>query len=121
MDVYTLLYLKWITNKEPLYGTLLTVIWQPGWRGGEFEGEWIHGSVWLSPFLVHLKLSQIIGCTPIQSVSGVKKVKTHMCHEEPTGLWAFSRQGLLENSFFLYLSSKTRDQTCALCSRRLKS
>ena len=23
-----------------------------------------------------------------------------MCHEEPTGLWGFSRQGLLENSFF---------------------
>ena len=26
--------------------------------GGEFKGEWIHVYVWLSPFTVHLKLSQ---------------------------------------------------------------
>ena len=26
--------------------------------GGEFEGEWIHVYVWLSPFTVHMKLSQ---------------------------------------------------------------
>ena len=32
MDVYTVLYLKWITNKDLLYGngTLLNVMWQPG-------------------------------------------------------------------------------------------
>ena len=41
MDMYTLLYLKWITNKDLLvlgtkeaYGTLLSVMWQPGWEGG---------------------------------------------------------------------------------------
>ena len=30
---YTLLYLNWITNKDLLYskGTLLSVVWQPGW------------------------------------------------------------------------------------------
>ena len=28
------------------------------WMGGKFEGEWIHVYVWLSPFAVHLKLSQ---------------------------------------------------------------
>ena len=28
------------------------------WMGGEFGGEWIHLYVWLSSFLVHLKLSQ---------------------------------------------------------------
>ena len=28
------------------------------WMGGEFGGEWIHVCVWLSPFAVHLKLSQ---------------------------------------------------------------
>ena len=36
MDMYTLLYLKWITNKNPLYiahGTLLNVMWQLGWEG----------------------------------------------------------------------------------------
>ena len=26
--------------------------------GGEFGGEWMHVYVWLSPFAVHLKLSQ---------------------------------------------------------------
>ena len=28
------------------------------WMGEEFGGEWIHVYVWLSPFPVHLKLSQ---------------------------------------------------------------
>ena len=28
------------------------------WMAREFEGEWIHVHVWLSPFSVHLKLSQ---------------------------------------------------------------
>ena len=28
------------------------------WVGEEFGGEWIHVNVWLSPFAVHLKLSQ---------------------------------------------------------------
>ena len=26
------------------------------WMGGEFEGEWVHVNVWLSPFVIHLKL-----------------------------------------------------------------
>ena len=29
MDMYTLLYLKWITKKD-LHGTMFNVIWQPG-------------------------------------------------------------------------------------------
>ena len=28
------------------------------WVGGELGGEWIHVYVWLSPFAVHMKLSQ---------------------------------------------------------------
>ena len=33
MYVYTLLYLKWITNKDLLSstGNLVNVMWQPGW------------------------------------------------------------------------------------------
>ena len=33
MDMYTLLYLKWITNKDLLYstGNLVNVRRQPGW------------------------------------------------------------------------------------------
>ena len=40
MDMYTLLYLKWITNKDSLYST-----WNPAqycmaaWMGGECWGE----------------------------------------------------------------------------------
>ena len=35
INIGTLLYLKWITNKDlPLaQGTLLSVMWQPGWEG----------------------------------------------------------------------------------------
>ena len=29
------------------------------WMRGEFEGNWIHLYVWLSPFAIHLKLSQL--------------------------------------------------------------
>ena len=36
MDMYTLLYFKQITNMDLLYstaqGTLLNVMWQPGWE-----------------------------------------------------------------------------------------
>ena len=32
IDMYTLLHVKWITNKESLR-TLLSVMWQPGWEG----------------------------------------------------------------------------------------
>lgn len=32
MDVYTLLYLEWVTNKV-LHRTLLSVLWGPEWEG----------------------------------------------------------------------------------------
>ena len=45
-------------NKDILYSTgNSTQLYVAGWMEGEFEGEWIHVSVWLSPFAVHLKLS----------------------------------------------------------------
>ena len=47
--MYTLLYLKWITNKDLLcsMGTLLKVVHQPGWEGrlGENGSMWLHGWV----------------------------------------------------------------------------
>ena len=53
MDFYTLLYINWITNKDFLYGTWnSTQYYVAAWMGGEFEGEWIHVYVWLSPFAV---------------------------------------------------------------------
>ena len=34
MDMYRLLYLKWVTNTDlaKVQGTLLSVMWQPGWE-----------------------------------------------------------------------------------------
>ena len=59
IDMYTLLYLKWITNKVLLCSTGNSAqCYVAAWMGGEFGGEWIHVYVWLSPFAVHLKLSQ---------------------------------------------------------------
>ena len=60
VDVYTLLYLKWITNKDLLYSTRKSVqCYISAWMGGEFGGKWIHVYVqWLSPSAVHLKLIQ---------------------------------------------------------------
>ena len=49
MDMY-MLYIKWITNRDLLYtaqGTLLSVMWQPGWEGNLGENGYIYtyGSV----------------------------------------------------------------------------
>ena len=56
--MYTLLYLKWITNEDLLYSTGSSAkCYVAAWRGGEFEVEWIHVYVWLSPFAVDLELS----------------------------------------------------------------
>ena len=56
---YTLLCLKWITNKNLLYSTWNSAQrYVPAWMGEGFGGEWIHVCVWLSPFTVPLKLSQ---------------------------------------------------------------
>ena len=57
MDIYTLLYFKWIINLP--YSTMDSAwCYMAAWTGGEFGGELIHVYVWLSPFPVHLKLSQ---------------------------------------------------------------
>ena len=43
MDMYTLLHLKWIANKDLLTarGTLFSIMWQPG-KEGSLGGEWIY-------------------------------------------------------------------------------
>ena len=41
--MYTLLYLKWITNKDLVYSTGNSAqCYIAAWMGGEFGGEWIH-------------------------------------------------------------------------------
>ena len=43
MDMYTPLYLKWTPNKDLLYstGSLLSVLWQPGWEGSSGENGYM--------------------------------------------------------------------------------
>ena len=44
MDMYTLLYLKWISNNGLLYtahGTLPSVMWQPAWEGSLGENGYM--------------------------------------------------------------------------------
>ena len=58
-DRYTLLYLKWVTNKDLLYRTRNSAqYYVAAWMGGQFRRKQINVYVWLSPFAVHLKLSQ---------------------------------------------------------------
>ena len=45
LDMYTLLYLKWPTNKDLLciaQGALLNVMWQPGWEGSLWENMYMY-------------------------------------------------------------------------------
>ena len=59
MDMNTLLYLKWITNKNLLYSTGNSAqCYVAACIEGKFGREWILVYVWLSSFAVHLKLSQ---------------------------------------------------------------
>ena len=54
------------------------------WMGGEFGGEQIHVYVWLSPFALHLKLSQhglLIGYTPMQK----EKLKINIWKKKEVG------------------------------------
>ena len=61
MDMYTLLFLKWIINTDLLYSTGDSVqCYVAAWIAGESGGEWLHVCVytyihiWLSPFAVYL-------------------------------------------------------------------
>ena len=50
MDMYALLYLKWITNKDLLYSTGDSAqCYVAAWMGGESGGERIRVNAWLSP------------------------------------------------------------------------
>ena len=59
MDMYTVLSLKWINGQDLLSSTGDSAqCYVAAWMGGEFGGEWIRVYACLSPFSVHLKLSQ---------------------------------------------------------------
>ena len=77
MGIYTLLYLKWIINKDPLYSTWSSAqCYVTAWMEGEFGGEWILVYVWLSPFTVlspETITTVLIGDTLIQKKKFFKK------------------------------------------------
>ena len=55
------------------------------WMGGGFVGEWMHVYVWLSPFAIHLQLSQRCSASVLQyEVKSFKKrkllLKLHFLH-----------------------------------------
>ena len=73
--MYTLLYLKWITNRHLLYSTLLNVMCQPRWEGCLGENEYIIStteSLHSSPETI---TTLLISCTLIQNVLALKKNK----------------------------------------------
>ena len=49
--MYTLLRLKWMSNKDVLYGTFLNVMWQPRWEGSLGQNEYMYVYGWV-PFLL---------------------------------------------------------------------
>ena len=52
-------FTSWATREAPLYGSGNSAqCYMAAWRRQKPGGEWIHVCVWLSPFAVHLKLSQ---------------------------------------------------------------
>ena len=109
MDMCTLVYLKWITNKDPLvYLKWITHKEHrnsaqynvAAWMEGSFGGEWIHVYVWLSLFAVHLKLSQhcfFTGYTPIWASLVAQMVKNLPAMWE-TQVWSLGQEDPLEKS-----------------------
>ena len=49
IDIYTRRYLKWITNKDCSIarGTLLNIMWQPGWKGSLKENGYMYMYGWV--------------------------------------------------------------------------
>ena len=70
IDVYTLLYLKWITNEVLLCSTGKSAwYYVAAWMGGELGREWIGVYVQLSPFAVYLKRLQYRYCNISQYIT----------------------------------------------------
>ena len=65
IDMYTLLYLKWVTNKDLLCSTGSSIHCHvPDWMGAKFGGEWTHVYAWVGDFAVHRKLGGIVVKNP---------------------------------------------------------
>ena len=84
----------WITNKDLQYSTWNSArCYVAAWMGGGFGGEGPHVYAWLSPFPVHLKLSQhcwLCVCVSRSVVSNPVTSRT-VAHQLPLSM-EFSRQ-----------------------------
>ena len=94
--MYTLLYLKWITNKVLLYNTGNSAQCHvAAWMGGESGGEGIHVYKWLSHFAGSPEtiLTLLTGYTPTQSEKP-EKIKRLLStfRSRVMGLGSFSLQ-----------------------------
>ena len=59
--MYTLLYLKWITNKDLLNSRWNSAqCYEAAWMGGGVWGEWIQVYAWLSTLAVHLEPPHLV-------------------------------------------------------------
>ena len=72
MNMHTLLYLTWITHKDPLYSRWNSAqCYVAAWMRGKFGGECIHMYVWLSPLLFtwncHSIVHRLCVCSVAQS------------------------------------------------------
>ena len=75
-DMDTLLYLKWITNKDPLYSTGNSAHCSvAAWLEGEFEGQWIHVYVWSLHYSPETITTLFISYTPVQNKKFKRKKK----------------------------------------------
>ena len=95
--LYTLLYLKWITNKDLPYSTWNSAQYDMvAWLGGE-SGVSENVYVWLSPLTVHLKLSP--HCSSVIPQYKIKPLKYGEKHAS-VGAMASSTmcQGIWEES-----------------------
>ena len=109
MDMATVLCLKWITNKELLYGTWDSAqCYVAVWRGGEFGREWIHVHVWLNPLLFTRNCHNIVNWLHPNTKYKVKKKPTPGTRSgktpEPTGGRCIGMQ--LSKDKKLYLQSQ---------------
>ena len=116
-----LLYLKWITNKNPLYSIGNSAqCYVAAWVGGGFGGERIHVYARLSPFTVHLKLSRhcqlAISQYKIKSSKEKKKIRWEQeyMRSDLTSTLLFQLLGLIIQSSIWKLSTY---ETCiVLCN-----
>ena len=87
MEMYTLLYLKWVTHKDVVCGTGNSAQCHvAAWMGEGVGGEWIHVCVWLSTFLFTWNCRNIVNRLYSNLKKKVQNKKKRMCEIVGLGL-----------------------------------